>query len=278
MGSISDVHLVVPPLSCDSHLHVFDEISCKRPEVEDPPRPWGSGEYQALQSRLGLQRAVVVTPALYGTDNQSTLTAIEQLGKANTRGVAVVYPDVSDAELEVLHAGGIRGIRFSLFNPKRAATTPDMIEPLAHRVQRLGWHIQLHLMPEQIVEHRALLERLPVPLVFDHMLRLGPLQAITHDAVDLVADWVGRERCWIKLSGAYLNSKTHGHHDTVALAKALVELAPHRTVWGSDWPHPTEQTYDPDDRALLSLMTQWVPDDAQRYRIFVDNPAELYGF
>ena len=268
----------LPRAACDAHIHIYDARYPQQADGLDPPRPLGVRESQALQRRLGLQRGVVVTPGIYGTDNRATLDAIRSLGENDARGVAVVHPQVADAVLDALHAGGIRGIRFTLFNPATAVTTFDMIEPLAQRTQRLGWHIQLHLLPGQVVEHAAMLKRLPGTLVFDHMLRLHGETGVAHKALDIVAGLVARGNTWIKLSGAYLNSGKDGYSDTVATAQALIRLSPQRMVWGSDWPHPTEKGDGPDDIALLNLLTQWAPDEAVRNRILVENPAELYGF
>lgn len=268
----------IPKNACDSHIHIFNDLIPTRKDVDHLARPCGIAEYKSLQNQLKLQRAVVVTPSLYGTDNRATLQAIGELGVGDARGVAVLYPDVTDEELDVLHQGGVRGIRFSLYNPTRAATTFEMVEPLAERVQRLGWHVQLYLSPDQVVNHAAMLRRLAVPLVFDHMLRLGSDVPITHGAFEVVADLVARGRAWIKLSGAYLNSKVEDYSDTKILAQALINLNPDRMVWGSDWPHPTQHTHVPDDQELLNLLAQWAPDDALRHRILVDNPAQLYEF
>ena len=118
-----------------------------------------AAEYRLLQKRIGTTRTVIVTPAAYVTDNRVTLDGIQQLGAANTRGVAVVHPTVTDAELKALADGGIRGIRFTVFDPRSAAVSIDMIEPLAKRVADLGWHIQIHMRADQIVENAALLRR-----------------------------------------------------------------------------------------------------------------------
>ncbi|GAB2905116.1 amidohydrolase family protein [Paralcaligenes ginsengisoli] len=268
----------MPDQACDAHIHIYDKRFPKRATGLEPPRFLGVPEYKLLQHKLGLKRVVVVAPGIYGTDNRATLHAIAELGEKDARGIAVVHPDVADSELDTLHAGGIRGIRFTLFNPATAVTTFDMIEPLARRVQRLGWHLQLHLLPGQIVEHGAMLKRLPGTLVFDHMLRLHGETGSTHEALDVVAGLVARGNTWIKLSGAYLNSGKDGYSDTVATAQALIRLSPQRMVWGSDWPHPTEKGNGPDDIALLNLLTQWAPDETVRNRILVENPAELYGF
>jgi len=167
-----------PAAACDAHMHVYDEsfaaVAAPRAMVDHAT----ADDYRLLQARSGTQRAVVVQPRAHGTANATTLAAIRALGLDRTRGVAVVAPEVTDAELERLHAGGIRGIRFSLHTTTHAATRFDAVETLAHRVVGLGWHLQLHWTAEQVVAHADLLRRLPCTLVFDHLGRL-PLPAGT---------------------------------------------------------------------------------------------------
>jgi len=238
-------------------------------------------DYRLLQRRIGTQRTVVVQPRIHGTDNSVTLAAIRALGASSTRGVAVVRPEVGDDELARLHAGGVRGIRFTLYTPTHAATDFSMVEPLAHRMHALGWHVQLHWSADQIAEHAALLERLPCTIVLDHLARLALPDAQAHPAFAVVRRLLDNGRTWIKLSGAYLDSKLGaegGYADTTAVAQAWVRHAPERMVWGSDWPHPTERGAKPDDAQLFDLLHQWVPDEAVRRRVLVDNPARLYDF
>jgi len=266
----------IPARAADCHLHIYD------PRF---PAPQGLAvgqatvaEYRLRQRRLGVSRAVIVTPANYRTDNAVTLDAIAQLGP-NARGVAVLHPDVTDAALKTLDAGGIRGIRFTIWNPATAVTRPEMIEPLAQRVHYLGWHVQIHMLADQIAGHEALWRRLPTPIVFDHLGRLPQPAGIAHPACAVIRRLLDTGRAWVKLTGAYLNTRVGppGYADTVPIARAYAEAAPERMVWGSDWPHPTEQ-HKPDDAALLDLLAAWVPDEAVRRRILVDNPARLYGF
>jgi citrate lyase subunit beta/citryl-CoA lyase len=269
--------LVVPEDACDCHIHVYDgRFATPIPGTAIVPRATAD-HYLRLQARLGTGRTVVVTPAAYRTDNGVTVDAIAALGREQTRGIAVLDSGVSDATLEELDAGGIRGIRFTLFNPATAVTRFDMIEPLAARVARLGWHVQLHLLPAQIVEHRALLERLPAVIVFDHMARLATPTGIELAAFDIVAGLIEAGRTWVKLSGAYFGGIAPDYAAATSLARQFVRLAPERMVWGSDWPHPTE-TDKPDDAALIDLLLHWTPDPALQRRILVDNPAALYGF
>jgi predicted TIM-barrel fold metal-dependent hydrolase len=238
-------------------------------------------QYRLLQQRLGTTRTVIVTPAAYVTDNRVTLDGIEQLGRDRTRGVAVVHPTVTDAELKQMADGGIRGIRFTVFDPRSAAVSVDMIEPLAKRVADLNWHIQIHMRADQIVENAALLEGLPTTVVFDHLGRLPQPAPLEHQAFAIIRRMMDKGKTWMKLSGAYMdtNSGAPGYADKVAVAQAYIKIAPERVVWGSDWPHPTEKPeHKPNDATLFDLITAWAPDEAQRQRILVSNPAALYGF
>jgi predicted TIM-barrel fold metal-dependent hydrolase len=223
---------------------------------------------------------VVIQPAAYGTDNRVTVAAVEQLGLANARGVAVVHPGVRDAELAAMHNGGIRGLRFTQYDPKTAVTSREMIEPLAQRVAEMGWHVQLHLRGEQIVEMAELIERLPCTLVFDHMARLPQPEGAHHPAFEVVKRLLLDGRAWLKLSGAYLDTRTGSprYADVTRVAREYVKLAPDRLLWGSDWPHPTERDVKPDDAVLFDLLQEWALDEDTRRKILVDNPARLYGF
>jgi predicted TIM-barrel fold metal-dependent hydrolase len=270
--------LEAPAHACDSHIHIYDP---RFPSMGDPTRQPANGtvaDYRRLQARLGTSRTVVVTPAVYRTDNRATLDAIQTLGTESTRGVAVVHPAVTDAELDLLDAGGIRGIRFTLFDPITAVTTFDMVEPLAHRVHELGWHVQLHWRGDQIVEHASLLARLPGSVVFDHMARLPHPEGAAHAAFGVVSKLLEKGRTWVKLSGPYLDSQGPGYAGRQEVVQAFVNQAPERLVWGSDWPHPTEKEAKPDDAAMFDLFGAWIGDEPLRQRILVDNPARLYGF
>ncbi len=235
-------------------------------------------DYRLLQKRLGLSRVVIVTPRNYATDNRVTMEAIARLGATNARGIAVVRPDVTAAQLQTLHDGGIRGIRFTVAQPATAVVTIDMIEPLARRVADLGWHVQLNMESDQIVEHAKLLQRLPTQIVFDHMGKLG-LAGLEHPAFDVIRALLDRDRAWVKISGAYLNTRVGPpmYADATQAAQAFVRAAPERLVWGSDWPHPSPPE-KPDDALLFDLLATWAPDAATRTRILVTNPRALYGF
>jgi predicted TIM-barrel fold metal-dependent hydrolase len=258
-------------------MHIYD---ARAPQLasRSPVANAGVPEYRLLQKRIGTTRVVVVQPRNHATDNQVTLDAVAQLG-AGARGIAVLHPTVSDAELKRLDAGGIRGIRFSLGDPATAVVTIDMVEPLARRIAPLGWHVQLHLPGDMIAENAELLRRLPIPIVIDHMGRLPPAAGLAHPAYKIILSLIEKGRTWIKLAGAYFNSQIGppSYADSARIAQAFVRAAPERLVWGSDWPHPSEKE-KPDDARLFDLLAEWAMDEKTRNRILVTNPETLYGF
>lgn len=272
--------LRTPRNACDCHLHIYDAaFPMPRPDARAVSDA-SAAEYRLLQDRLGTTRAVVVQPAAYGTDNRVTMDAVAKLGRDKARGIAVVHPDVTDADLRRMTEAGVCGVRFTQHDPRTAVTTPDMIEPVAVRLAPLGWHVQIHLLAPQIVALRDVLLRLPGTIVIDHMARLPQPQGSSHPAWDIVKKLLDGGRTWVKLSGAYLDSRAGApdYPDVSAVARAFVAHAPQRCVWGSDWPHPTERNAKPDDAALLDLLGEWAGDEPTRERILVENPQRLYGF
>jgi predicted TIM-barrel fold metal-dependent hydrolase len=272
--------LPMPLKACDCHLHIYDARFAQSVDAASLQDLATVNEYRLLQKRLGTERAVIVTPRSYGVDNDVTLDAIAQLGLDRARGVAVLRSDVSDTTLKALDAGGIRGVRFSLYTPKHAAASFEMVEPLAARIANLGWHLQLHWTADQIVEHEAMLKRLPTPIVLDHMTRLPQPLGLNHPAVKIVDHLLAQGRTWIKLSGAYLDSQVGEAGDFLdidAVARHWITTAPNRLVWGSDWPHPTEMI-KPNDANMLDMLARWTTERSVIEQILVTNPSELYGF
>jgi len=268
-----------PALATDCHHHVYDARFPADPRTQLRPPDASPDDYRALARRLGTQRSVLVTPSTYGTDNRLHLQAMRELGPERARMVAVVDTSVTDAQLREMHEAGVRGIRFNLV--QAGVTTVDMLEPLSARVQALGWHTQIHMLGDQIVEHEALFMRLPAPIVFDHLGRIPMDKGVEHAGYKTVRRLLERGKTWVKLSGAYMDTKVGPAgrwSDTVPVAQGYATGAPERCVWASDWPHVTEPAEKPDDAALFDLLTEWVPDEAARKRVLVDNPAALYGF
>jgi predicted TIM-barrel fold metal-dependent hydrolase len=277
--------LKLPIGACDCHHHIYDaRFPFSRPGARMVADSHVS-DYRLLQRRLGISRNIVVTPTPFPAsvaDNLVTLDALKAFGD-NARGVAIVYPDITDAELKTLTDGGVRGIRFSLAasgaSPPIPASTVDVIEALSKRVNALGWHVQFNVDAQQIVAIEALLNRLPSQIVFDHMGHMPQPAGIEHPAYKIVRGLIDKGRTWVKLSVTYDSSKIGPptYADVNKVGEAYVKAAPERMLWGSNWPHPNETT-KPDDARLLDLLGEWAPGEATRRRILVENPEILYGF
>jgi D-galactarolactone isomerase len=269
-----------PANAADCHMHIYDpRFAESNPRPGQNPKNATVSDYRLLQKRTGTTRVVVVQPRNYATDNRVTVDALKQLG-ASARGVAVVHPAITDTELKSLHDAGIRGIRFSL-GGANAVVSWDMVEPLSKRVNDLGWHLQFNVDGDDIVAHADLLGRLPSQMVFDHLGHPVLPAGIDHPSHAVLRNLLDKGRTWIKLSGAYSNSKIGppDYPEATRTAQAFVKAAPERLVWGSDWPHPSEQNGTlPDDALLFDLLAGWAPEEATRKRILVDNPENLYGF
>jgi predicted TIM-barrel fold metal-dependent hydrolase len=263
-----------PPNAADCHHHIYDSRFPVDPLAKLRPRDATVAEYRLLLKRLGITRHVVVQPSTYGVDNRCLIDALRQFGRATSRGIAVVTPAVSDASLKEMQMAGVCGIRFNLV--QAGATTLDMVEPLATRVAALGWHIQVNATAEQIRAALKMWPRLPVPVVFDHM---GHISTVKDPALQAIRRLLQSGKCWVKLSGAYMDSKVGPptYSDRSVVAKLFVKEVPERLVWGSDWPHPTASE-KPDDALLFDLFADWAGSYDLLTKILVDNPASLYGF
>ncbi|RQO78805.1 amidohydrolase [Acidovorax sp. FJL06] len=274
----------LPPGACDSHMHIFDPRFAPSAHWPRTPPVAPVAVYRQLQARLGTARAVVVTPSTYGIDNACTLDALDQLGDS-ARGVAVVDQDVSADELTRLAARRVRGLRVNFVSPQSwGTTTPAMLTTLARKVADhpacAGWHIQIFAHPEQLIALAPQLHTLPVPLVIDHLGRIDPAEGPAAEAYGVVRGLLDGGNTWVKLSGAYMRSMVHGprYADTLPLGQALVQAAPERLVWGSDWPHTTEVPGTVNDADLVDLLHAWAGSDEAMDGILVGNPARLYGF
>jgi D-galactarolactone isomerase len=267
-----------PPLAADCHIHIYDSRFPTAPNAILLPADAHIDSYLVVQRRLGTARTVLVQPSTYGTDNRCMLNALARMG-ADARGIAVVDAEVTDAELRHLAAAGVRGIRFN-FAMAGAGASVELLAPLSARIADLGWHVQLNVKGDQIVQLEPLLARLRSPIVFDHLARIPPETGVDHPAFAIVQRLLQRGRGWVKLSGAYLESKVGppSYADVGAIARAFVKAAPQRLVWGSDWPHPSVHAAWPDDAVLFDALCAWAPNDALRRQILVANPEALYGF
>ena len=271
--------LKAPANACDCHHHIYGSQYKTDPRSTLRPGDATVEDYRQFQKRIGTSRNVVVQPSTYGTENAPTLDAVAAFGPT-ARAVVVVDTSVTDAELKRMHEQGARGIRFNL--AQAGATTPDMIEPLAKRINDMGWHIQINAPAKTIQEIMPILQSVPTPIVFDHLAHIPQPDGINHPLFGQVLALVDKGKTWVKLSGAYADTKVGPptYADATAVAQAYAKHAPERVVWGSDWPHPGVRDPEPkpDDAVLFDLLLVWAPDEKVRHRILVENPAVVYDF
>jgi 2-pyrone-4,6-dicarboxylate lactonase len=273
----------VPPAgACDAHCHVFGPAARfpfapeRRYTPPDAPRE----RLRALHERLGLARAVLVQASCHGTDNRAMLDAIAWARRFEPggawRGVAMVGKDVSDRELEALAEGGVRGVRFNFVAHLGGAPDLEAFDRVIGRIGALGWHVVLHLDAEDILEYRARIERLGVPFVIDHMGRVKAGEGLEQKPFRMLLELMRNPLAWVKVSGPErISASGRPFHDAIPFARALIEAAPERVLWGTDFPHPNVRVM-PNDGELVDLLPLVCPDESLRRKLLVDNPARLY--
>lgn len=276
--------LKAPPGACDTHAHIigpFDRFPLAEDRGYTPPVS-DLAAFEIFQKTLGIDRAVIVHPSCYGTMIDITVDAVTRMGE-HARGIAVVEPSITDAELDRLNEAGFRGLRFTAL--LKGGADVGGITTMAERIKRLGWHIQMFIDAQnQLEDLLPALSTLPVDLVIDHMGHFQPDAGVDHPAFQAILDLVKGGRCWVKLSGAYRASNAAPGEaapwpDMTDYATALIETRADRMVWATDWPHV--MLWDkpmPEGADLLDWALSWNVDDATMKQILVDNPAELYGF
>ena len=266
----------MPANACNAHLHIIDPAFPNDGKAEAQK---GTVEaYRTVAEQLGMPRAVFVQAKPHGLDNSCLLDAIQKFGAANARGIAVVNATVSDAELEKLHIGGVRGLRFSVWNPNNAVVSFGDCFPLSERCKQYGWNMQLHMGGAQLLTYADTIRKLDCKVVIDHMGRMNPALGIDDPAYRFICEMIDRGNTWVKLSGPYLNTRTgEPWDDAAAIATAIAAYAPERVVFGTDWPHVTEKV-KPDEYALASLIDAWLPTERAKQLALSANPAALYDF
>jgi len=288
------VNFDVPAGACDCHTHIhgdpekfpFFSGRVYTPELASPE------EMSALHKALHIERVVIVTPSVYGTDNSATLFGMKARG-ATACGVAVIDDKTPEGDLDAMAKAGIRGIRLNLATGgvSDPAVGRPRFQAAVERVKNRGWHIQLFTSLAMISAIKDLVAASPVPVVFDHFggaqAALGPEQPGFSDLLELVKSG----KAYVKISGAYRASKLGPDYaDAAPLARALIAANSDRIVWGTDWPHPDSVTppgkkpsdvtplFQIDDGRLLNQLPAWAPEASIRKKILVDNPTQLYGF
>jgi predicted TIM-barrel fold metal-dependent hydrolase len=232
----------------------------------------------ALHAHLGIQRAVIVQSACYGSDHSVLLDALER-GGGRYRGVALIDRRTPRSDIERLHAAGVRGFRVHFLPHLRASLSWDDVAATAALVADLGWHAEIHVQSDGVVRFADAMLALPVPAVIDHLGRVDMPEDGHRAASRALLRLLDSGKAWVKTSGAdRVSRQGPPFRDAVALAARLVAHAPERVVWGTDFPHPNIVGDAPDDGQLVDLLTEIAPDEAVRHRLLVSNPMELFGF
>ena len=270
----------LPQGACDSHCHVFgpEKTFPYHPNRTYTPPDATKDDLKKLHDTLGITRAVIVQATCHGNNNSAMLDAISH-SKGLYRGIAMVDETITEAELEKLNNGGIRGTRFSF--ARHLAGPPDFnwIHCITQKYAPLGWHAVLYLEAKDILENTQALANLPVPIVIDHMARFKIAEGLEQKAFQLLLELVRNEDLWVKISGAERLSRSNfPFNDVIPYARALIDASPDRIIWGTDWPHPNISGQMPNDGDLVDLLAKFAPSETSRKKILVDNPQKLYGF
>ena len=269
-----------PPGATDAHCHIFGPAHRFpfAPEATYTPPDSGIDDFEVLQERLGLSRAVFVQASCHGTDNAAMADALVR-GNGRYAGVATIDESFSEADIGDLHDAGVRGTRFNFVAHLGGAPDLDVFWRLVDRVQPFGWHIVLHFDAKDLPRYAELLNRMPCPYVIDHMARVDAEAGLDQEPFGALLELMRDERAWVKVSGAerLTAGGTLPYDDVVPYAQALIAAAPDRILWGTDWPHPNVR-HMPDDGDLVDVLAAFAPDEATRNRILVTNPETLYDF
>jgi predicted TIM-barrel fold metal-dependent hydrolase len=270
----------LPPLACDAHCHIFGPAAQYPYAPDRPYTPPDAGleDFRALHRKLGVGRAVIVNASVHGTDNRVAHDAIAVSGGAY-RAVANLDGQITEHGLRDLHEGGFRGCRFNFV--RHLGGVPDLrvFERVVAMIAPLGWHVDLHFDAIDIPDYTDMLVNLPVRYTIDHMGRVRAADGLDQLPFRTLIQLMQRdEKCWVKVSGCErVSSSGPPFTDAVPFARAIVETAPDRVIWGTDWPHPNVRVM-PNDGDLVDLIPLFAPEVELQQKILVKNPARLFEF
>lgn len=275
--------LPFPENACDSHVHIFGP-QWEYPHVPDPIYIANDASVEDLRKMLGAlgcRRAVIVQPSYYGTDNRCTVDAVKA-GNGDFRGIVKLADDVTDSQLEDMHRAGIRGTRLNV-KPVGGQIDAAPLKRVAERIKARNWHLQLYFNGAEVTQLDEVLVKLPVEVSIDHFGYLPAAQGIHSPGFQMLMRLARSGRAWFKLSAPYRQSNQPPLFEDVGpMARALHEIVPDKCVWGTDWPHVSNNATGiirvPNDGELADALIGWLPDAADRKRVLVDNPAKLYDF
>lgn len=279
--------LKLPANAVDAHCHVFGpgEKFPYSPVRKYTPCDAPKEALFALRDHLGFSKNVIVQATCHGTDNRALVDALKSSG-GKARGVASVSADITDTELEQMHAAGVRGTRFNFVRRLADYTPPEVLTNIAKRIAPLGWHIVVYFEAQDLPGLYDFFAGLPTNVVVDHMGRPDVSKSVDSAEFQLFVRLLREhENIWTKVScperlsktGPYaLDGELNAYTDVVPFARHLVETFPDRVLWGTDWPHPNLKTHMPDDGLLVDYIAQIAVTEELRHKLLVDNPNRLY--
>ncbi len=275
--------IMLPAGATDTHAHICgpkSQYAYFSERVYTPPDCLLPA-YSHMLKTLGVERAVLVQPSVYGTDNTAMLAAMKTAGPS-FRGVAVVADDISESELKRLHEAGVRGVRVNIVdvpNRKPGTLPMDALKKLAQKVKPFGWHMEFLAHVDEFPDLDNMLDGFPVNTVYGHLGYMKTDKGIAHPGFQALLRLMKAGKAWVKLTGPYrISLQAMPHADTNDYAHELIKAAPQQVVWGSDWPHVMVKGAMPNDGDICDLLGNWVIDEGTRKHVLVDNPARLYGF
>ncbi|MCO5090933.1 amidohydrolase [Bosea sp. (in: a-proteobacteria)] len=269
-----------PAGACDCAIHIYGPPGSSRLAANRKYDPIDASldDMVELHGWLGIERAVLVQASIYGTDHGVVLAALRRMPE-RLRAIAVVDESVSDDDLAELDAAGCVSARFNILSMLGNAWNEDAFVTQVARVARRGWSISLHASVPELKARWNLIERIEAPVIIDHMAYFDGTQGIDHDDLAFMRRVMAGKGRWLKVSRMDVVSRQGTpYDDTVDYVRALIDLAPDRTVWATDWPHVLYDRPTPDDADLVELFERLVPDATLRQRILVDAPTELFKF
>ncbi len=271
---------VLPPLACDAHCHIFGPAAKYPYALERPYTPPDAGldDFRALHAKLGIGRAVIVNASVHGTDNRVALDAIAVSGGAY-RAVANLDGAITERTLRELHEGGFRGCRFNFVHHLGGMPDRAVFERVIAMIAPLGWHVDLHFDAVDIPDYADMLTKLCLRYTIDHMGRVRAADGLDQLPFRTLIDLMQRdEKCWVKVCGCErVSSAGPPFTDAVPFARKIIEAAPDRVIWGTDWPHPNVKVM-PNDGDLVDLIPLFAPEPELQHKILVSNPARLFEF
>jgi predicted TIM-barrel fold metal-dependent hydrolase len=275
--------LTLPRGSIDTHVHVFEKrykLSAGR--GYNPPDST-LADLKKLHATLGIDRVVFTQPSVYGTDNSAILDGMAALNAetpGRARCVVAIGMDTSEDELARLDALGARGVRLNTDNKGGMPIGLSEIATLGAKIAPFGWHIEFLFPGKDIVELMPVFTGLEVPMSIGHFAYQPATAGVAAPGFQALLALMRQGNTWMKISGANRVSETDlpPYDDVKPMAEALVEAAPDRIMWGTDWPHPNKYVANPNDGDLVDAFGDWIGDATMRRRIMVDNPAKLYRF